>query len=107
MMPLYHYSSTMDTGQPTTDDVVIFPEAETGLVWLTDMQVPMRRALMLPDGPCLRAEVLDMSSVEKWTTYRGKREDLVFDLELQAGAAPNHWWVSEQPVRATFARETA
>ncbi|MGH9252915.1 MAG: hypothetical protein ACRD0W_25905 [Acidimicrobiales bacterium] len=102
-MTLYHY--TCDHGAARIGDSGIL-QPHLGLVWLTDLDVPMREALGLTshilncDRIVHRYRVTDTASCQRWLTYLGRRWQL--DLELADGARPAHWWVSEQPVPVVY-----
>jgi hypothetical protein len=72
-------------------------------VWLTDLEVPDRKALGLTSDllDCDRLEhrvVVDVEA-EHWPRYARRLPlELRRRLELAAGARPMHWYVSEHPV---------
>ncbi|HEX5972559.1 MAG TPA: hypothetical protein VFY85_11570 [Gemmatimonadaceae bacterium] len=77
------------------------------LIWLTDLDFPMRAALGLTsytlgcDRTSYRYRVLDESTARPWLKVR---RELVggLDLELADGAMPRHWWVSWAPVPVEY-----
>lgn len=84
------------------------------LVWLTDLDSPLRDALGLTSvtlGDCDRAEVRYVTAAvglcQPWTAYAralppGARRRLE---EAAPGLLPWHWWVSQRPVPIIAAGE--
>lgn len=80
------------------------------LVWLTDLDVPLRDALGLTansltcDRGAHRYRVTDPRFVAKWMDMRRILRNnpvtasMVAGLESAPGAAPRHWWISMKPV---------
>lgn len=81
----------------------------SGLVWLTDLDVPVREALGLTsmlltcDRTTYRYRVLDPSIGVPWTKVRrdfpAEHRD---ELESAPGAMPMHWFVSALPVHVVL-----
>lgn len=74
------------------------------LVWLTDLDVPIREALGLTstilkcDRTKNRVECQPTTAVW-WPHYaRSLPAETRYMFEAAPGAAPVHWWVSDQPV---------
>lgn len=80
----------------------------TGVLWLTDLDVPVRGALGLTSNllACDRTEcryVVDDpdDTVLAWTELRRSApRDWVEALEAAPGVMPRHWWLATGPQRA-------
>ena len=77
------------------------------LIWLTDLDFPMRDALCLSsvtgcDRTTHRYRVVDESTAHPWLRFRRGLPAESRDLELAPGAMPMHWWVSREPVSVVF-----
>jgi hypothetical protein len=122
-MSLYHYtcdhghallgsgSAVLVPGQEQTDKQVPWPGR---LVWLTDLDKPVRDALGLTshilacDRTRHRYRVTNPDRTVRWVTVaRNYPRD---EIEAELGARPMHWWVSPGPVPVVYdplARERA
>lgn len=104
-MTLYHYTcehAALDIGERGT------LRPHLGLIWLTDLDVPMRDALGLTsntlacDRTAFRYRVLDDTPCMWWIGWSRLRQESwrpwVAELEAAPGVRPVHWWVSTAPV---------
>lgn len=107
-MSLYHYTCRHSLAKMKPDPygyVTLQPLSPGGLLWLTDLDVPIRDALGLTNYiiDCDRAEykleLLDLTTVQRWVDVRRQHSDL-WTLERSPGAMPMHWFVSTSPERA-------
>jgi hypothetical protein len=106
---LYHYTCRHSHGEITDSLRPFGAYVPGGLVWLTDLDVPMRDALGLTsvtlscDRTAYRYRVTDEASCVRWVDYRSKVDRVIVrGLEEAHGAMPMHWWVSEQRVPVAF-----
>lgn len=82
-------------------------EWQKHLVWLTDLDYPMRDALGLTsyvvgcDRTTYRYRVTDASNARRWVRFRRGLPGAL-DLDFAPGALPMHWWVSLEPVPVVF-----
>ena len=106
--PLYHFACFDHAAAGIDRDGVLKPElAPTGLVWLTDLDVPDRNALGLTrrfsacDRTQVRYTVSEAKDVFAWSDYRRHvAQDVRAVLEVP-GTMLMHWWVSPNPVRVS------
>jgi hypothetical protein len=110
-MSLYHYTCAHSLAKMRPDPygyVTLQPLSPGGLLWLTDLETPIREALGLTsqiincDRTEYRLELLDHSTVRRWVDVRRMYRGL-WDLEFAPGAMPMHWFVSTSPERAKLA----
>jgi hypothetical protein len=108
--PLFHY--TCDHGHQGIGEGpagILLPN--DGLVWLTDLESPVREALGLTSHTlsCDRTQyryraTAALAHVRPWTEARRQvRREVREALEAAPGAMPMHWWVSAWPVLVTYA----
>lgn len=83
--------------------------AQGHLVWLTDLDRPLREGLGLTshltncDRTAHRYRVLDGTACEWWPVVARRLPSHVrMELEQAEGALPAHWWVSFLPVPVVF-----
>lgn len=108
MSPLYHYTC-IDGHRGITNDGGLIRPGIDGLVWLTDMAVPIPDALGLTRVliPCDRTQyrwTVPHHAAQHFSRYRRAnpaREHLWLALIYAPGARPAHWWVTEEPVTGT------
>lgn len=108
-MKLYHYTCDHGADGIRREGVLrphLHPWLPDPLVWLTDLDTPMRDGLRLTsrilscDRTAHRFATADCPSVVWWPRFartlpsRAVREA----LESEPGALPAHWWVSREPV---------
>lgn len=102
---LYHYTCAHSLARMRPDVYgvrTLEPRSPGGLLWLTDLETPIREALGLTsmiidcDRTQHRLAVLDPSTVRRWVDVRRQYPGL-WDLELAHGAMPMHWYVSTSP----------
>lgn len=108
MIDLWHFTCG-DHGAPgITADRYLRPNRHPliadALVWMTDLDHPMREALGLTsntlrcDRTAYRVRVAGDGAMP-WTRYRRRvHRDVAEYLESFPGAMPAHWWVSTQRV---------
>lgn len=79
------------------------------MVWLTDLSWPiakvlgLRRIDLLCDRTTHRYSVDDESTIQPWMDLRKTLpETFTFDLEVNPGVLPRHWFVSLEPVPVTY-----
>lgn len=98
---LYHF--TCDHGRAGLEDRGVLRPWSHGLVWLTDLDVPLREPLGLTsnmlscDRTKHRYRVTDDSHCHWWIGH--PRRDRSIEID---GTRPMHWWVSEEPVPVVF-----
>jgi hypothetical protein len=104
----YHYTCSHSLAKMTPDVYgvrTLEPMSPGGLLWVTDLEVPIREALGLTsqiincDRTEYRLELLDPSTVRRWVDVRRSFREL-WDLEMAPGAMPMHWFISTSPERA-------
>lgn len=107
MSVLYHY--TCDHGHEAITDTLRPNGWPLQVVWLTDLDLPMRDALGLTshslscDRTAHRYRVTDANTAAPWSTYRRTIDPLVAHaLESTPGVKPMHWWVSVAPVPVAY-----
>lgn len=105
---LYHYTC-LDHGGAKIGNPGVLKPGQDGVVWLTDLDVPIISALgMTPvmakcDRSELRYRVDDTSEVFPWMVFRRTVSfELRTLLEGFPGAMPRHWFVSLDPVAAVL-----
>lgn len=105
MTVLYHYTCH-DHGEIGIRESGLIKPGRDGLVWMTDLDVPVREALGLTsyslrcDRTAVRFEVTDNGYTQPWVrARRGLDPRFVADLEAAPGIMLMHWWVSGRPVR--------
>lgn len=107
-MTLWHF--TCDDGHKQITDTL---RPNRGIVWLTDLNMPIRDALGLTshmlgcDRAAHRYRVTDDSACVKWVDSRlrhliGPAREHTLELESAPGARPMHWWVAEVPVPVVY-----
>lgn len=107
-MTLFHYCCAHSHAQ-ITDTL----RPNRGLVWLTDLNVPIRDALGLTshmlgcDRTAHRYRVTDESVCIRWVDSRlshliGPAREQTLALESMPGVKPMHWWVAEVPVPVVY-----
>lgn len=106
---LYHYTCEHGyQGIGASPAGVLLPNA--GLVWLTDLDVPVREALGLTSHTlsCDRTAyryraIAALAHVRPWSqARRSVPRDVREALESAPGVLPMHWWVSAWPVLVQF-----
>lgn len=104
---LYHYTC-LHSHQTIGEEGVLKPGAD-GYVWLTDMERPIAKALGLTmnyitcDRTEYRYQVAPTADVIHWMDIRSSlNQELVWALELSEGAMPRHWFLSPEPIAATY-----
>lgn len=106
---LYHY--TCDDAAPKIDaDLLLRPNEHpvlpgVPLVWLTDLDTPVRGALGLTMGALItcdrtrhRFTVADPANCIPWVALARLLPRPVRDAFEKPPAMPMHWWVSASPV---------
>jgi hypothetical protein len=109
----YHYTCA-DGVAGIHRDGIIRPNAHPllceELVWLTDMEVPVRAALGLTSHTltCDRTEyrVTVRTNQAVWWPIYARRVDPAVrrEFEFALGAMPAHWWVSPKALKASGVR---
>lgn len=125
-MTLYHY--TCDHGrlalgdkgeliapidqpldQTVVDGMTAWQRGLLQLIWMTDLDEPLRRPLGLTsrslrcDRTRYRYRVADDKYVHRWVTVRRDwPRELRDGLESADGAMPGNWWISLRPVPVIF-----
>lgn len=114
-MTLYHYTCRHFVDQIARDGY-LRPNPVTGLVWLTDLDVPDRRGLGLTSTTldcdrleaCFQAEDGPDLEALRWVDVRRDYEPALRSaLEGSPGALPMHWWVSRSAVQVKPAQGRA
>lgn len=106
---LYHYTCT-DHGHPGIYGSGEVRPGMDGVVWLTDLEVPVRDAIGLTrvSTKCDRGAVryrVDTADrrVVSWMEFRrGVTRDIIDDLETFPGAMSRHWFVALEAMPATY-----
>ena len=109
---IYHYTCE-DSRQIIGEEGTLIPSRLTGVLWLTDLDAPIRSGLGLTSTSldCDRTQhryrvlvdeglSLHDAGIYPWRDVR-KGFDPAHVASLEAcGALPMHWYVSDQPQRA-------
>jgi hypothetical protein len=106
---LYHFTCEEHGRRGLGDgDTLILP-GSNGLVWLTDLPLPMRKQLGLTGYDCdrgaARYEVTEIKAqgIHPWHEVREKLPlEAVAAVELREGIMVMRWYVSSGPVSARF-----
>lgn len=107
--PLYHY--TCSHGFEGISKTGTINLGDDGLAWFTDLGQPNGKVLGLDLGLnflCSRTthrfRADSHSTILSWLEYQKRLpEELVWAYEMRDKAQPEHWYVSEVPVRAALA----
>lgn len=106
---LYHYTCRDHGFLALGDADSVLRPGRDGFVWLTDLAIPFARPLGLTQKilNCDRTEeryrVIDAEAIDWWMDARKLLpEEFVWPLELAAGAAPMHWYISADPVHVKY-----
>lgn len=107
-MEFYHYTCTHGR-----DDILktgVLQPGPDGLLWVTDLDVPVRDALGLTSKilECDRTEhrfkINDPEGIIPYVEFRKQLpEELIFMLELVPGVMVRHWYISTIPRAADLA----
>jgi hypothetical protein len=106
---LYHYTC-LDHGHPGIYGSGLIKPGNDTLVWLTDLDLPMRDAVGLTrvstgcdrGAARYRVETAGLPIVP-WLEFRkGVPWHLIEFLESFPGVMPRHWFVSARPTPATY-----
>lgn len=116
-MTLYHYTCehsfrALGSGGVLTSAAHLSGMGQTAplqaqLVWLTDLDIPVRDALGLTmralkcDRTAHRYRVIDSTNCRRWLSVRRSYPALRF-LEDERGALPAHWWISAADVPVVY-----
>jgi hypothetical protein len=98
---LYHY--TCDDGRRGIGDEGLLRPHSHNVVWLTDLDAPIREALGLTsyhlkcDRTKHRYRATDTSTCVRWVDYEHRSRS----IEIE-GTRPMHWWVSPEPVPVVY-----
>ena len=105
---LYHYTC-LDHGHPGIYGSGFVRPGRDGLVWLTDLDAPVRDAIGLTrvslncDRGAARYRVENDGSVVSWIEFRKQVAPEIRDeLEMFFGAMPMHWFVAWHPLDAVY-----
>jgi hypothetical protein len=105
---LWHYTCR-DHGGAKIGESGVLRLGVLGVLWLTDLEVPVIQALGLDnqiatcDRTELRYRVDDTSRVIPWMEFRrGVHPDMLNALENVRSVMPRHWFVSLDPLSAVL-----
>lgn len=105
---LYHLTCA-EHGHPGILGTGVLRPGSDGLVWMTDLDTPIRDALGLvrPGVTCdkgaVRYRVDDTTHAVPWLAFRKDLpREVVALLEAVPGAMPRHWFVSWVPMEAKY-----
>lgn len=114
---LYHFTCAHGRKNIGTSNCLLLPNLHpwlgVKLIWLTSASSPDRRktGLTMDHQPCDRMEfryvVSDLDNCHAWldSSERVRLDSKQLDAFEDGGeAAPEEWWISNQPLRARFDR---
>lgn len=106
MRPVFYHFTDDATRLALGPDGTIMPGGPLNVVWMSNQLIPTQGGASLgltPETGACRYIVADDSSVKPWTEVRDQYPpELWWPLELAAGAQPELWFVSTEPVRVKY-----